>query len=219
MVLVYNISCFRDLRRAVIFYKKNMNLGLDIITVLTGVVSAATAVLGVWLKVKYDEKKHKQLNYDPQLHSNVITALEYIKEETEADRVSILEFHNGEHYFSGRSQQKMSCTYEVVDEGISVEAHSLQNIRISNFHGLVKCISQEKTFACKDIDNYSEDIAFRSFLQSKGVKSLFARPIKTLNGKIIGVICLEYVKDQRTWGSTAEEFTRKQARVISGYLI
>jgi hypothetical protein len=196
-----------------------MNLGLDIITVLTGAVSAATAVVGMWLKVKYDEKKHKQLNYDPQLHSNVITALEYIKEETEADRVSILEFHNGEHYFSGRSQQKMSCTYEVVGDGISVEAHSLQNIRISNFHGLVKCISQEKTFACKDISIYDEDLAFRSFLQAKGVKSLFARPIKTLNGKIIGVICLEYVKDQRMWSSGAEEFTKKQARVISGYLI
>jgi hypothetical protein len=83
----------------------------------------------------------------------------------------------------------------------------------------VKCISQEKTFACKDISIYDEDLAFRSFLQAKGVKSLFARPIKTLNGKIIGVICLEYVKDQRMWSSGAEEFTKKQARVISGYLI
>lgn len=33
-----------------------MNTSLDIITVLTGVISAATAVLGVWIKIKYDEK-------------------------------------------------------------------------------------------------------------------------------------------------------------------
>ena len=38
-----------------------MNNGLDIISVLTGLVSAATAVLGVWIKFKLDEKKHKQL--------------------------------------------------------------------------------------------------------------------------------------------------------------
>jgi hypothetical protein len=196
-----------------------MNSGLDIISVLTGVVSAATAVLGVWLKLRYDERKHKQLNYDPQLHGNVVTALQYVLNETGSDRAYILEFHNGEHYFSGRSQQKLSCTYEAVSEGISVESSQLQNIRISNFHGLIKSISQEETFRCKDVDKYEEDISFRAFLQGKGVRSMFARPIKTLNGKIIGIIILEYVKEQRRWSEDAEHFLRKQARIMSGYLI
>jgi hypothetical protein len=196
-----------------------MNTGLDIISVLTGVVSAATAVLGMYVKLKLDEKKSKQFNYDPSLHSNVIAALEYVMSETEADRVYVLEFHNGEHYFSGRSQQKLSCTYEVVNDGISTESQKLQNIRISNFHGLIKDIAQEYTFACEDINEYNQDIAFKSFLEGKGVKSLFARPIKTLNGKILGVIALDYVKEQRMWTDDAEEFIKKQARVISGYLI
>lgn len=98
-----------------------MNSGLDIISVLTGVVSAATAVIGMWLKIKYDEKKSKELNYDPSAHGNIISALNFVMEKTEADRVYIMEFHNGEHYFSGRSQQKLSCTYEVISEGISSE--------------------------------------------------------------------------------------------------
>ena len=38
-----------------------MNYGLDIVSVLTGVVSAGTAVLGVWLKLKYDDKEKKNL--------------------------------------------------------------------------------------------------------------------------------------------------------------
>jgi GAF domain-containing protein len=196
-----------------------MNSGLDIISVLTGLVSAATAVLGVWLKIKYDENKNKQLNYDPQLHGNVVTALEFILQETEADRSYVLEFHNGEHYFSGRSQQKLSCTYEIVSEGISVESQNIQNIRVSNFHGLVKSISQDQTFACRNVDRYDDDMSFRAFMQSKGVKSMFARPIKTLNGKIIGIIILEYVKEPRRWSDDAEEFLKKQSRIISGYLI
>lgn len=196
-----------------------MNTGLDIISVLTGVVSAATAVLGMWLKIKLDEKKSKQFHYDPNLHSNVLSALEYVMSETEADRVNVLEFHNGEHYFSGRSQQKLSCTYEVVSEGISTESQKLQNIRISNFHSMIKDIAQGHTFVCEDTSEYNEDIAFKSFLESKGVKSIFVRPIKTLNGKILGVIALEYVKEQRLWTSDAEDFIKKQARVISGYLI
>lgn len=196
-----------------------MNSGLDIISVLTGLVSAATAVLGIWLKIKYDENKNKQLNYDPQLHGNVVTALEFILQETEADRSYVLEFHNGEHYFSGRSQQKLSCTYEIVSEGISVESQNIQNIRVSNFHGLVKSISQDQTFACRNVDQYDDDMSFRAFMQSKGVKSMFARPIKTLNGKIIGIIILEYVKEPRRWSDDAEDFLKKQSRIISGYLI
>ncbi len=196
-----------------------MNIGLDIISVLTGVVSAATAVLGMWLKVKYDEKKSKEFNYDPSAHSNIIAALDFVMSETDCDRAYVMEFHNGEHYFSGRGQQKLSCTYEVISEGISSECHSLQNIRISNFHAMVKDIAQNKTFVCSDTENYNEDIGFKSFLEQKGVQSMFARPVKTLNGKILGVICLEYVKEKRSWGPDVEDFVRKQARVISGYLI
>lgn len=196
-----------------------MNNGLDIISVLTGVVSAATAVFGIYFKMRYDEKKSKQFQYDPGHHNNVITAIEYLQQETEADRVYVLEFHNGEHYFSGRSQQKLSCTYEVVSEGISAECHKLQNIRTSNFHGLVKNIAKEETFICQNLQEYTEDITLKSFLEEKGVKSIFARPIKTLNGRILGVIVLDYVKENRAWGEEAEEFVKKQARVISGYLI
>jgi hypothetical protein len=196
-----------------------MNSGLDIISVLTGVVSAATAVFGMYLKMKYDEKKSKEFSYDPRQHSNVISALEYTMQKTEADRVYVLEFHNGEHYFSGRSQQKLSCTYEVVSEGISCESQKIQNVRISNLHGLVKSIAKEETFICPKVSEYTDDISFKSFLETKGVKSLFAAPIKSLNGKILGVIGLEYVKESRMWGEDAEDFVTKQARVISGYLI
>lgn len=182
-------------------------------------VSAATAVFGMYLKMRYDANKSKQFHYDPNLHSNIVSALEYVMQETEADRVYVMEFHNGEHYFSGRSQQKLSCTYEVVSDGISAECQRLQNIRISNFHGLIKDIAQEKTFVCPDLQEYNQDIAFKSLLESKGIQSVFARPIKTINGRILGVIGLDYVKEKRTWSKEAEEFIKKQARVISGYLI
>jgi hypothetical protein len=196
-----------------------MNSGLDIISVLTGVVSAITAVVGMWVKIKYDEKKSKEFNYDPSSHTNVVSALNYVMNETQADRVYVMEFHNGEHYFSGRSQQKLSCTYEAVSEGISSECQKMQNIRTSNFHELVRCIASEQTFLCENTEEYNKDIMFKSFLEDKGVKSLFARPIKTLNGKILGIICLEYVKEKRAWSDEAEEFTKKQARIVSGYLI
>ena len=86
-------------------------------------------------------------------------------------------------------------------------------------HSMVQEIAKEKPFLCDSINDYNEDISFKSFLQEKGVKSMFAQPVKSLNGKILGVIIIEYVKEQRTWGDNAQEFIEKQARVISGYLI
>tara|TARA_Y100000022_G_scaffold49609_1_gene41976 strand:+ start:684 stop:1274 length:591 start_codon:yes stop_codon:yes gene_type:complete len=196
-----------------------MGLGLDIISVLAGAISAATAVMGIWLKLRYDDKKSKQLNYDPNLHDSVITSLVSVIDETASDRAYILEFHNGEHYFSGKSQQKLSCTYEALSEGISSESCNLQNIRISNFHGMVKSIAQDQTFRCKDIGEYSGDMGFRAFMQNRGVKSIFAKPIKTVNGKIIGIMVLEYVKESRRWSREAEEFIDRESRIVSGYLI
>jgi hypothetical protein len=196
-----------------------MNYGLDIISVLAGAVSSVAAVAGIWLKLRYDKRKDKQLNYDPNLHQSVISSLDSIIDETDADRAYILEFHNGEHYFSGKSQQKLSCTYEALSEGISSESYNTQNIRVSNFHGMVKSIAKDETFRCPDIRGYSEDMAFRAFMQNKGVKSIFAKPIKTVNQKIIGIMVLEYVKEARRWSADAELFIERETKIISGYLI
>mgnify|MGYP001166241839 CR=1 FL=1 len=195
-----------------------MEVGLEFGYALAALVSSLATIATVWFKGKIKERKNKVFNYDPNLHSNVMTALEYMQAETEADRVYILEFHNGEHYFSGRSQQKFSCTYEVVNEGISREVQGLQNIRVSSMHYLIKDLVEGKTFLCKDVDEFCEDLSFKSFMEMRGIKSMFARPIKTLNGKIIGVLVMDFVKDYRTWGDNAEEFLSKQTKIISGYL-
>jgi hypothetical protein len=196
-----------------------MEVGLELGYVIAAIVSAVVTIGSVWFKNKIKARRDKVFNYDPQLHSNVMTALEFMRSETEADRVYILEFHNGEHYFSGRSQQKFSCTYEVVNEGISREVQNLQNIRISSMHYLIKDVVEENTFICKDSDKFCEDLSFRSLMEARGIKSMFARPIKTLNGKIIGVLVMDFVKDYRKWGDNAEGFLKKQARLISGYLV
>ena len=195
-----------------------MEVGLEYGYIIAAIISASATIGAVWMKGKLKERKDKVFDYDPNLHSNVVTALEFMRRETEADRVYVLEFHNGEHYFSGRSQQKFSCTYEVVNEGISREVQGLQSIRISSMHYLIKDVVDGKTFMCKDVEEFCEDLSFRSFMEMRGIKSMFARPIKTLNGKIIGVLVMDFVKEHRKWGINAEGFLKKQARMISGYL-
>ena len=196
-----------------------MNLSLEIVGVISGVVSALTALLSMWIKVKIEDRRLKRLSYDPSIHQNVLTALDFIKEKTGSDRTYVMEFHNGEHYFSGKSQQKISCTYESVNEGISSEANLLQNIRVSNYHALISSVSKNETFVCVDTSKLKGSNCFKQVLMAKGVQSVFARPISTLNGKIIGILILEFVKEERKWGDASEAFLRKQTKILSGYLI
>jgi len=154
-------------------------------------------------------------------NANVYTALKYILQQMEGDRVYIMEFHNGESYFSGRSQQKYSCTHEVVEEGISAECEFSQNHRISNYHDYINRLVKDSKFAYKNIEDI-DDRAFHQMLVKKGVKSIYNVPIKTLNGKIIGILGIDYVKNQIDVKCLTDDncnFMHRQARLIAGYLI
>ena len=100
-----------------------MNVPAEFITLAASVVTAIATLGSVWLGRRIAAKRDGNCIVKETLqNTNVYTALNYLIEETGADRAYVMEFHNGEHYFSGRGQQKFSCTYEVVGHGISTES-------------------------------------------------------------------------------------------------
>jgi hypothetical protein len=69
-----------------------------------------------------------------------------------------------------------------------------------------------------------------NLLESKGVKAIYNVPLKTLEGKEIGILGLDYVKSHPSESieemfkeiHTKEDlnvFMRRQARIMTGYLI
>ena len=56
-----------------------MEVGLEFGYALAALVSSLATIATVWFKGKIKERKNKVFNYDPNLHSNVMTALEYMK--------------------------------------------------------------------------------------------------------------------------------------------
>tara|TARA_R110001606_G_C15380395_1_gene650347 strand:+ start:2344 stop:2937 length:594 start_codon:yes stop_codon:yes gene_type:complete len=154
-------------------------------------------------------------------NANVYTALNYIIDEMGGDRAYIMEFHNGDSYFSGRGQQKYSCTHEVVQEGISAECEYSQNHRMSNYHQYVNALLKTKCYIFKNIENV-KDRAFHQMLVRKGVKSIYNVPIRTLNGRTIGILGIDYVKDEMKKNDDPEAilaFMHRQSRTIAGYLV
>ena len=131
----------------------------------------------------------------------------------------MLEFHNGGHYYSGRGQQKFSCTHEIAAEGITKECIKSQEHRVSNYFEYINELINEKEFKYEDITQVS-DSSFLMLLNRSGVKSIFNVPIKTLDGKIIGILGVDFVKEpmiQFTQQDT--DFLKKESRLIAGYLV
>ncbi len=204
------------------------------VTILGSFITAGATLLSVWLGRKYLKKKTAcdPVVEDTAQSANVYTALQYTLDETGSDRAYVLEFHNGGKYFSGRGQQKFSCTHEIASRGTSRECQNSQEHRVSNYHTYISELIDGEKFAYTDIEDM-EDHAFSSLLKHAGVKSLFNVPIKTLNGNIIGVLGIDYVKmpaikntlgfRSAVGGSHFDDATfslmEQQARIIAGYLV
>ncbi len=188
-------------------------------TLLAAVISATATLCSVWLGRKIMCKRKRDSIVDETVQNgNVYTALEFLLEEVSADRAYVMEFHNGAHYFSGRGQQKFSCTYETVRKGISAEFANSQNHRISNFHHYINELVTEGQFSYEK--SYQvPDQAFKALLKDKGVSTILNVPLKTLNGKVIGILGVDYVRSEHSLDEEMELFMKRQARIVAGYLL
>ena len=209
-------------------------MGWELVTYISASILSCVATLGaVYLRHRLVSKECTTIESETKHNENVYTALNYTMCEMDADRAYVLEFHNGHSYFSGRGQQKFSCSYEIVQEGISAECQNSQDHRVSNYHHYISELVEKERFDYTDVENM-DDHAFAGLLALKGVKSIYNVPIKTLNGKIIGILGVDYIKDyavQNVIGFQTGEsqtskfegetlvFMKRQARVIAGYLL
>jgi len=186
-----------------------------IISALIGAVSTLIAVVVnkrlSFKKVSCPLKNHTKRN------ANVYKVLDYILNNFIADRAYIYEFHNGETYYSGSSQQKFSCSYEVVNEGVSSECNNSQNFRISNFHTMINALISEKFFFVEKISKLNDPICKAHFLK-QGTKSFYMLPIATLSEKTIGVLVVDYVKKEHEITENEIKTLKQSALLVGGYL-
>jgi len=188
---------------------------------LGALITASATLFSVWLGHRFYKRRRRDPVVDENTQaSNVYAALEFTMDEMGADRAYVLEFHNGGHYYSGRGQQKFSCTHETTRKGITHECTNSQEHRVSNFHSYITELIENKKFAYLEM-NEVPDHAFAGLLENAGVLSIFNVPIKTLNGKIIGILGVDYVRNRPSSGFSDEQanIMRGQSRVIAGYLV
>lgn len=166
-----------------------------IVAFITGVLGP---VLVMVVKHFIDKKsKKKDMVADAcEVSSAVVVKLDEIKEEYSADRVWIAQFHNGGHFYpTGKSIAKFSVFYETVDAGASSIQSNLQNIPVNLFSKSINYLLKDEMIRIADFkDETLATYGLKYFAEDNGTKSQYLFSIRSLDGKFIGFMSVDYTK-------------------------
>lgn len=164
------------------------------IPVITTVIGSITTLLVIRYKHRLNQVEEACPITDCISEDTIVLSkLKEILDDTSADRVSIFSFHNGGIFYSGKSMQKMSMSYEELDNGISSIMMDKQNIPVSACITTLKPLMENGEFYSPDVKEYPDGLCKYNLLED-GVKSTYLWPIINLSNQAIGVLRVDYVK-------------------------
>lgn len=189
------------------------------------IIVAIISVIGTLLTIKYKHKLlESRLEKDPcpigeciTEDTLVIEKLREVLDEIHGDRISIYSFHNGNTYYSGKSIQKMSMTYEECNNGISSVMLDKQDIPVSACITTLKPLMENGEFYCIDTKDYPEGLC-KYHIKNDGVKSTYEYPIIDLHQNAIGVLSVDFVKRKTVLNDDHHELLKLLSAQLPGYL-
>lgn len=190
-----------------------------IITIISTVVSP---VILLFLKNRLEKPKKSDMIKDTLKVSEVITnKIEHIREELDADRVWIAQFHNGGHYYpTGKSIAKFSFIYETVSVGTPSIQTNFQNIPVNLFSKSINHLSENDNISIYDFkDETIPTYGLKYIAEDTSCKSGYYFAIKSLNDKFIGILGINYTKDKHQLTDEDIHHIIAQASSIGSVLI
>lgn len=192
----------------------------------TIVVAFITGVLGpiaVLLIKHYVEKsktKPDMITEALEMSERVVTKLDSIKEEFKADRVWITQFHNGGHFYpTGKSMAKFSLIYETVDIGVGSIQNNFQSIPVNLFSKSINYLLEHDVIEIPDFkDETVATHGLKYIAEDSGCKSGYLFAIKTIEGKYIGTLGLDFTKKKVKLGKEDVLHLSVHASSIGGVL-
>lgn len=185
------------------------------------IIAFVTGVFGplsiIYIKHILDKRKIKpDMVMDTLRVSELINSkIEHIKEEFDADRVWVSQFHNGGNFYpTGRSMAKFSIMYETVGQYAQSVQTNFKNIPVNLFS---KSINELLNNDAIEISDYTDEqiptFGLKYIAEETGCKSSYLFAIKTIEDKFIGVLSVDYTKDKKDL--TVEEITHLQVHASS----
>lgn len=187
---------------------------------LTGV--AGPVILLVAKNYINNKKQVRDMLIDAvEVGSLVSTKIDDIKDEFHADRVWVAQFHNGGHFYpTGKSIAKFSIFYESVKPGINSIQSEFQNIPVNLFSRVVNELLYNDAVSIPDFkDETIPTFGLKYIADNTGCKSGYVFAIKTIDGKFIGILGIDYVKKKVKLDDESVNTLTNHATAMGGVLM
>ena len=167
-----------------------------IVAIITAVTTSILGPIAVhYAKAATDKRKKDQLLDSLEVNQMINDKLEQIKKDHHSDRVWLIQFHNGGHFYpTGKSIQKFSIVYELVNADVVPCQSQFQNIPVSLFSKSMHALYKGFTVAIPDTSVADKQFeGFTSVVYGANVKSTYMFPIYNIKDEFIGIVGMDYV--------------------------
>ena len=190
------------------------------IAFITGVIGP---LLVLYIKYILDKKKPKPDMVTEALRVGelVTSRIEHIREEFNADRVWITQFHNGGNFYpTGRSMAKFSIVYETVGPNTNSVQTNFKNIPVNLFSKSINELYNNNVIEIPDFkDEKIATFGLKYVAEESSCKSSYLFAIKTIEDKFIGVLSLDYTKRKTKLDMESINHLQNRAASIGGVLM
>lgn len=191
-----------------------------IVAFITGVLGPVMViVVKNWLESK---KKKPDIIKDVLKVSGLVTDLiDDIREEYEADRVWVTQFHNGGNFYpTGKSIAKFSVIYETVNVDVGSIQNNFKNIPVNLFSKSInELLNNDKIIIPDYKDETVATYGLKYIAETTNSKSGYLFAIKTIDDKFIGTLGLDYTKSTVNLNQKSINELEKYASSLGGVLM
>jgi hypothetical protein len=166
------------------------------------IVAFITGVLGplllLFIKNKLDKKVEKpdMVLETLKVSELIMTKMENIKDVFKTDRVWVAQFHNGGNFYpTGKSMAKFSIIYESVNLSVNSIQSNFHNIPVNLFSRSINELLENDVIEIPDFkDETVATFGLKYIAEDTGCKSGYLFSIKSIEGKFIGILGIDYTK-------------------------
>ena len=190
-----------------------------VIAFITGVIGP---ILVLYIKNKLEKKEKPDMVRETLRVSELVTnKIEHIKEEFNADRVWITQFHNGGNFYpTGKSMAKFSIMYETVHPGVQSVQTNFHNIPVNLFSKSINQLLSNDVIEVADFkDETIATYGLKYIAEDTGCKSGYLFAIKTIDDKFIGTLGLDYTKRKHKLDMESINHLQVHATALGGVLM
>lgn len=191
-----------------------------IIAFISGVLGP---ILLLYIKHLLDKQKVKpDMVMDTLRVSELVNQkIEHIKDEFNADRVWVSQFHNGGNFYpTGRSMAKFSIVYETVGAGTNSVQTNFKNIPVNLFSKSINELYNNDVIEISDFkDEKIATFGLKYVAEESSCKSSYLFAIKTIEDKFIGVLSVDYTKRKTKLDMDSINHLQNHATSIGGVLM